>query len=254
MSQKNRLKRIFIFYFFAIVLSNFFRLNIIPIDTLLNELPFYTIIFINPLEAIGVLIGALFARNLLKKQKHLNYSIFGSSKFLSIIMILIPVSLVTILGLENSSNINPNIYGLVMLISTAIYCFNEEIGWRGYLQDELNDKSSLKKYALIGFLWYFWHLSFLKNSSLVSNLFILAVMIFASWGLGQVIEKTKSILAATGFHMVINIFIFNPSISTNIKGSDKILILIIPLIFYIFILAYWNKFALKKQNKRPTNS
>jgi len=78
-------------------------------------------------------------------------------------------------------------------------------------------------------------------------------MIFASLGLGQIIEKTKSVLAATGFHMIINVFIFNPSISKNIKGLDKILILIIPLILYIIILSFWNNFSLINQKKNRTN-
>ena len=51
----------------------------------------------------------------------------------------------------------------------------EEFGWRGYLQNEFSYLKPIKKYFLIGFIWYLWHLSFLTNTIIKDNLFFCAV-------------------------------------------------------------------------------
>ena len=85
----------------------------------------------------------------------------------------------------------------------------EEYGWRGYLQEELKPLKSWKKYLIIGFLWYLWHLTFLTKASIRDNLFFLAMMVFRSGGIGQVAESTKSIVACACFHLIIQIMMFN---------------------------------------------
>jgi membrane protease YdiL (CAAX protease family) len=38
-----------------------------------------------------------------------------------------------------------------------ISILGEELGWRGFLQDALKNKSDLYKAMLIGFMWEIWH-------------------------------------------------------------------------------------------------
>lgn len=82
-------------------------------------------------------------------------------------MLSIPVILLAIFGVDNENNINIHLYGMLGGIGTLIYCFCEEIGWRGYLQDELKSVKEWKRILLIGFLWYLWHLSFITNQNFI---------------------------------------------------------------------------------------
>jgi tetrahydromethanopterin S-methyltransferase subunit E len=66
-------------------------------------------------------------------------------------------------------------------------------------------------------------------------------MIFGSWGIGRVIDLTKSIIAATCFHMIINIMMFNTLLKNGIDGSSKLMILGISVVIWIVILIIWVK-------------
>jgi hypothetical protein len=233
--------RIVVFYIIAISLSNIFRFDLLGWDAVSDNLPAFTLVLFSPLGAIGVIIGAIISIYLLKKKRKTNMSIWGTSKKLSILMILIPIILMVIIGVTNSKGINTHYFGLIGAIATLIYCFAEEIGWRGYLEDELWEKKPLIKYTIIGFLWYLWHLSFINNLSILSNLQFLVILIFGSWGLGQVARKTKSIIVCTCFHLLINIMMFNPIIKNGITGSSKLIILFVSIGIWIFVLRIWEK-------------
>jgi len=99
----------------------------------------------------------------------------------------------------------------------------------------------LIKYTLIGLLWYIWHLSFINDFSILSNLLSLGILILGSWGIGQVAMKTKSIIACTCFHLLVNIMMFNPIIRDGITGSSKLIILFVSIGIWIFVLSMWNK-------------
>jgi len=117
----------------------------------------------------------------------------------------------------------------------------EEYGWRGYLQEELKELKPWKKYLIIGFIWYLWHLTFLTKASLGDNLFFLGMMILGSWGIGQVAESTKSILASACFHMIIQIMMLNALIKDGIDGTEKIIILGISIVIWFVIIKKWEK-------------
>lgn len=117
----------------------------------------------------------------------------------------------------------------------------EEIGWRGYLQEELRELNSWQKYSFIGLVWYIWHLSFLTNATIGENLFFLAMMIFGSWGIGQVAESTKSIFASACFHLIIQIMMFNALIKNGIDGPEKIITLAISVTLWFIIVKKWEK-------------
>ena len=117
----------------------------------------------------------------------------------------------------------------------------EEWGWRGYLQEELKNLKIWLKYLIIGFVWYIWHLSFLTEASVGDNLFFLAMMFFGSWGIGQVAEITKSILASACFHLIIQIMMFNALIKNGIDGTEKLIILGVSVSLWFVIIKKWEK-------------
>jgi len=239
--KNSRILRIIVFYIIAISLSNIFRFDIFNLNSILDKLPAYTLILLSPLGAIGIIIGAIISISLLKKKRKTNMSIWGTSKKLSILMSLVPITLMLIIGVTNSKGINTHYFGLIGAVATFVYCFSEEIGWRGYLEDELWEIKPLIKYTLIGFLWYIWHLSFINDFSILSNLLSLGILILGSWGIGQVAMKTKSIIACTCFHLLVNIMMFNPIIRDGITGSSKLIILFVSIGIWIFVLSMWNK-------------
>lgn len=197
--KPNSITRMVIFYVIAITLSNIFRFHLFGLKELEDNLPQWIQILSGPFQAFGILLGSVISLQLLKKQKLTKYSLFGTSVKWSLTMIVIPIILLTILGVSNAEHANAHSFGLISGIGTLIYCYFEEIGWRGYLHDELGDIKEWKRVLVIGFLWYLWHLSFIDNHNLLSNLVFFAILTIGSWGLGKVIETTKSIFSVTAF-------------------------------------------------------
>jgi len=234
--------RIAIFFVIAVLISNIFRFDVFEIKADLEKLP--TLIYVLSavlLEGSGVIIGALISITLLRKQRKTEITFFGTSKSKSLMMAAIPVVILTIMGVNNEFEMDAHLYGLIAIIGTLIYCLMEEIGWRGYLQEELKSLKSWPKYLIIGFIWYLWHLTFLTKATVGDNLFFLAMMIFGSWGIGQVAESTKSILASACFHLIIQIMMFNALIKDGIDGKEKLIILGISVILWFVIIKKWEK-------------
>lgn len=244
---KKSLTRILIFYILAITLSNVFRFDLLRLNTIQEPLSVLELLLTSPLEAIGLLLGALISIFLLKKERKPQFTLFGTSRKWSLIMPLVPLVLLAVFGVNNENGLNIHYYGIVGGISTLIYCFCEEIGWRGYLQDELSSLKEWQRVLLIGFLWYFWHLPFITSPNLWANAQFLMWMIFGSWGIGKIIDSTKSILSAACFHMIINIVMFNNLMKDGINGSAKLTIVLITVAAWILILTLWEK-KNKKEN------
>jgi len=233
--------RILIFYSIAIVISNIFRFDVFQLEQFFEELPTWVMVVYGPLQAVGILLGTLIAFRLLEKQTGPEISIFGTSRKWSIIMAVIPVILLLVLGVNNKQGENVHYFGFIAGLSTFIYCFSEEIGWRGYLEEELKNLSELKRVLIISGLWYFWHLSFLSNPNLIDNVFFFGWLLFGSWGLGKVVQLTKSVFAAAYFHMVINIVLFNGIVKNGLGQTDKVIVLVVLIPIWILILAQWKK-------------
>ncbi len=237
--NKKSIQRIILFYLTGILLSNIFRFDLFQIREATDKLNILFVALISPLGAIGLLLGALISLYLLKKERAAQYSLFGSSKKRSLIMISVPVILLAIIGVENSNNENIHYYGLMGGIGTLLYCLCEELGWRGYLQDELKPLKEWQRALIIGFLWYLWHLSFIGNPNIISNVKFLGWMILGSFGIGKVIDSTKSILAATAFHMIINLTMFNPLIRKGINETHKLIIICISVLICFTVIRIW---------------
>jgi hypothetical protein len=235
-------KRIIVFLIIAIAISNIFRFDIFELKSELERLPTWIFILTTVLlEGSGVIIGALIIIPFLKKQGKTEISLFGTSKSKSFIMLTIPIIILTLIGVKNDFEMNYHLYGLIASIGTLLYCIMEEYGWRGYLQEELKTLKSWQKYLIIGGIWYLWHLTFLTKASIGDNLFFLSMMILGSWGIGQVAESTKSIIACACFHMIIQIMMFNALIRNGIDGTEKLIILGVSVVIWFAIIKKWEK-------------
>lgn len=235
-------KRILVFIIIATVVSNIFRFDVIEVKSTLEKLPTWVFILITVLlEGGGVFIGGLMAIHLLEKKRKTEITLFGTSKSKSLIMVMIPIVMLTIIGVENEFGMDSHIYAVIAIIGTLVYCIMEEYGWRGYLQEELKMLQPWQKYFIIGLMWYFWHLTFLTEASVGDNLFFLGMMIIGSWGIGQVAESTKSILASACFHLIIQIMMFNALIKNGIDGTEKLTILGGSVVLWYIIIKKWEK-------------
>jgi uncharacterized protein len=233
--------RLIIFYLTAIVVSNIFRFDVFHFQAIIESLPTWAMIFYSPIQAIGVLLGALIALRWVQKEKKLDVSLFGTSIKWSVAMSIIPVLLLLIIGVDNKQGDNTHYFGLVAGLSTFIYCFFEEIGWRGYLEQELKNLAEFKRVLIIASLWYLWHLSFLRNPDLIQNVLFFGWLVLGSWGLGKITKLTKSLLAVTCFHLVINILLFNGFIKDGLGHLDKIIIFGILTLTWTLILIIWKR-------------
>jgi hypothetical protein len=243
--------RIAIFYSLALGISNTFRLHLFGYGDFEKQLSELEVLATYPLHAVGIVLGYLAAIYLMKKNKSPQYSLFGDSVYSSIALALIPIILIAVIGLGHSPEMNPHIIGMVAAISTLLYCYFEEIGWRGYLHDELSSIKHWQRALLIGFLWWFWHLNFLINdANVLSELIFLAILIASAWGLGKLIEHTKSILAVSSAHMIINILFLNAAFRQGMAFNARLIVVGVSVILFVIILVFWDKSKARKPNKK----
>lgn len=229
-----------LFYLIAIIFSNLFRFDVFDLDQKLSGIPEIVSIFLRVLlEGLGIFIAGVIGLQELNNRSKNQVSILGSLGYLNFIMLVVLFFVTSLIGIENQFGINKHLYAFLAIIVTLIYCFMEEYGWRGYLQNELNGLKSNYKYLIIGLLWYLWHLSFLSNSSFQDNLIFLGMMIFGSWGIGQVMDTTKSILASSCFHLIFQIMISNSLIKNGISLSMRFIILVICFSLWMLIIKGW---------------
>jgi uncharacterized protein len=182
--QKSKIdyKRVFLFLTIAISLSNIFRFDIFNVYPVLGKWSKFVYLFsIHFLEESGVIIGALLALYLLLKERKTEITFWGTSRNKGLLMSIIPLALLTVIGVNNKYGINMHLYGFIAGFGTLIYCILEEYVWRGYLEEEFKGLKTLFRVLLIGFIWYFWHLSFFTEATFVQNIFFLGTLIFGSW-------------------------------------------------------------------------
>ena len=235
-------RRIGAFMLIATVLANIFRFDLLNHQAALTALPGWLAVLLSVIaEGAGILIAALIARHYLGKMRPVPLQLFGNLPWIPLTMSTIALLLLTVVGVDNNYGMNPHSYGLVAAAGTLLYCVMEEYGWRGYLQTELSALANGLKYAVVGFCWYLWHLTFLTSASLGDNLFFLGMMILGSWGIGQVAEATKSILACACFHLIIQIMMFNALIRNGISLQEKAIILSIAAISYFWLVKIWER-------------
>ncbi len=120
----------------------------------------------------------------------------------------------------------PFYYFVVVLLPSIIFGGIEEIGWRGFLQEQLMGKMNLVVLSvLIGIMWGLWHvpLFFVEGVSHYSADFIsfmLGAIMFSTY-LTWLYAKTKSIVLVVIFHAAINA---SGSIGFGLIFEDSLLI------------------------------
>ncbi|MBU1356595.1 MAG: CPBP family intramembrane metalloprotease [Candidatus Edwardsbacteria bacterium] len=232
--------QIAVYFVIATALSGVFRFGLFGWYNNMS-LPFgLTFLVKTLLEGIGPIAGALVILTIVNKKSSI--TLLGTQPKKSLIMAIVPVLLFTFFGANNDLNLNRHYYGFIIGIATVIYGIFEEYGWRGFLHNELIELKRLHKSLIIGVIWYVWHLSFISQSTtLLNELIFFGIIVFGSWGIGVIAEKTKSIIACACFHILGNILFLSPQIATTMNNQARYIIFGICLIAWIYIVNIWHK-------------
>ncbi len=234
--------RLLLFIIIAFVISNIFRFNIFHLyEGLQKNFKWGYQIVREILEGSGIFTAGLLGLYLLRKQRQVDVSFFGTSHTKSLLMAFIPAVLLIAIGVQNKYGINPHLYGFIAAVATFIYCIMEEYGWRGYLQTELQFLRPILKFFLVGCIWYLWHLIFLMHTTLIDNVLFLGTLILSSWGIGKIAELTNSVLACSCCHLIVNIFMYNSFFNDAFSETSKLLILSVSVLLWVVILVKWHK-------------
>ncbi|RAJ08619.1 CAAX prenyl protease-like protein [Chitinophaga skermanii] len=114
---------------------------------------------------------------------------------------------------------------VVGVFAVLVYGLMEEIGWRGFLQQELKSLPPFLGILVIATLWFLWHLNF---SLTTSNFVFFGILILGTWGIGKVADTTQSLLAVAAVHSLNNFF--------SELNNTKIIILVVLLAVWIVSL------------------
>ncbi len=185
------------------------------------------------LPAAGPALAALAVFLLFRKTHRRVVTLVGTSAVRSAIFLVAPILVFGILG---SGNDQPHLTGLLYGTFLAVYGFGEELGWRGFLQDALRPLAPPLRYLSIGLLWGAWHFTtFLHGSprQIAIRLTMMIVLwVAGSWGIGQAVEQTRSVLVAAALHLGFNYITLLP--------TDKWLPLLgISVVVWIVVLRGW---------------
>lgn len=218
MKERKRLESIIVFYAIAI-LFRFLAVKTNLLDFTDNE--FIKIL----LRGIGPAIGALVSVKLFNIPLKLSLKGNYRNIFLPFLVFwIVPVALI-----GTVSYIQQGHFPFVLLFTVLVYGLLEEIGWRGFLQEQLKDLPQLQSIIIIAVLWFIWHLNFEFTTS---NMIFLGILFLGTWGIGKVYSKTYSLLAVAGFHSLNNFF------RNGLHQTELILILILLAIWIGFIIRY----------------
>ena len=198
-----------------------------------SNIPTLIAILFGLIPTIGLLIGAFIIKRKLPERE---MSIIGKNSKMALLVVSVPIVCLTIFGVNNSFNVQPNLFGLLISMFTVIYAFFEEIGWRGYLQEEFKGKNQKwYGYVFVGIIWYLWHWYFLRTGG-NPKLIMLPILIAASIGIGEVAEITKSILICGAVHSLANMIIIYPIIANNISLTEKLVVLVFCIIIWVIAI------------------
>lgn len=207
----------------------------------MDQLPYgLSILLRSVLESSGPLLGALIALKLFRIKPEITLT--GTQTNKSILMISLPIILFSIFGATIDNGFNPHYNGFIIGLSIAMYGICEEYGWRAYLQNEILEMKPITRAMIIGSLWYVWHLSFLTQEPNIINEFkFLVILLLASWGIGAIADKTKSVLACASFHITGNILFLSSMISSAVDDKTRYIIFGICLTMWIIIVNVWDR-------------
>lgn len=158
--------------------------------------------------------------NLKGNRKRYIFSIFVFPLIISTVGFLGWIS-----GQINVDNLNINTVKALLTgaIPILLFCLFEELGWRGYLENELTKTklSDIQRHLLVGIIWGVWHIPYYLVTDLVpvsKTYHIPAMIIFclvSSIFYGQIRKRTKSVWPAVLTHFFGNVLLY-PIINFNV--------------------------------------
>ncbi|QHS63572.1 CPBP family intramembrane glutamic endopeptidase [Chitinophaga agri] len=173
------------------------------------------------LRGIGPAVGALVAFSVFRIKPVL--SLKGNYK-----QLIAPFALYWVFPIALICGIEFFMKGSISFVAVSailVYGLMEEIGWRGFLQQELKSLPPIVSILIVATLWFLWHLNFDLTSS---NLLFFGIIILGTWGIGKVADTTASLLAVAAFHSLNNLF-------SELNGL-KIMILVILITTWVVSL------------------
>lgn len=194
------------------------------------------------IPAIGLFIGGLIFRRYLPSNERQTISLFGGNAKWSLLIAATPIVCLTAFGIPNTFGFQANVFGFILGMIVLVYAFLEEYGWRGYLNEEIQTSNEWIKYGIIGTIWFVWHWDFLQgDTSLVKNVGMCLGLIGASAGIGQIAEKTKSIVVCGAVHALGNIGLMFGLITQNVSFQNRLIIIGVSIGIWVWIFKMWEK-------------
>ncbi len=190
------------------------------------------------LTGVGPAIGAFFVfvvfrikpvLSLKGNYKHIAYPLF--------LYFVFPVLLIA-----GTSYFLKGVFPFETVTAILLYGLLEEIGWRGFLRQELKPLPKFLNVGVVATLWFAWHLNFDFSTG---NVVFFGILLLGSWGIGQVADSTTSLLAVAAFHSLNNFF--------TKMGNVEVALLLVLLSVWILLLIYRKrKGAISLKGGSPT--
>lgn len=180
----------------------------------------------------GLGIAAIICFFLFRRTHIRTVTFFGSSVVKSLLFWFVPVLVLSLVSFRGAQ---------IWLFPVAgfIITLGEELGWRGYLQDALEQVNPVKRAVIIGVMWELWHFTTRMSGGLQLStwirvgIFIIALSIL-SYIMNRLTDKTKSLVIAVTVHAWINILF-----EINAPSTYVVFGLSIP--FWAYLLWKWKK-------------
>lgn len=183
-------------------------------------------------------LSAIITRIVFRGRVKKTISLFGDSVLKSILFWGVPMTAFLAFG-DYDNEVST--IGRITVYFGGIFLFTlgEELGWRGFLQDQLNHLPKWKQYLLIGTMWELWHfttrtLSGSITARILRPLLFIVPNSFLSFLFGESVNKSKSIIVAVTFHAWYNLLFEFSNVTTYTIFS-------ISLVFWIVMLLNWEK-------------
>ena len=175
-------------------------------------------------EGIGPTLGVV-AACLIFKIKFSPMTLKGNYKlfiFPSLVYWIVPILLFSFWTMITKGS-----FPIFYVFMVFVYGLLEEIGWRGFLQQQLKGLPKIWNILIVGILWFVWHLNF---DLTLMNLIFLGLLFFGAWGIGIVADTTKSLLAVAAFHTL-----------NNVKSENNLIVIALLFVSWIAMIVYMEK-------------
>lgn len=123
-------------------------------------------------------------------------------------------------------------FPIVFALTVLVYGLLEEIGWRGFLQEQLKGLPKFTSIVIIAVLWFVWHLNLNMTPT---NMIFLGIIFFGTWGIGKIYSKTSSLIAVAGVHSLNNFFV------KGVHDQELMLIIALLAVWIGFVIVYDRK-------------